>query len=241
MDEALPEPPHGFRLRARMSSALQALEAFGIVSALQALLLGPAHFQALQRIWHIEPLLFRPIESDSIPDLERTFARPSDIYAHLPTLYWLTVDAGRKRILELGTRDGDSTVALLLAAREIDGQVTSVDIAPCPVAHARVEAGGLQDRWTFLQRDDLALEWTAPIDHLFIDTTHEFAQTLNELRKYEPFVAPGGAISMHDTTSCPTVWRAVDQYFRGRRDVRIFRYYHNNGLAVIEKRPSAAR
>jgi len=83
---------------------------------------------------------------------------------------------------------------------------------------------------------DLALDWTEPIDHLFIDTSHRYAPTTEELRKYEPFVVPGGVMTLHDTTSYPAVWRAVEEVVGGRSDLRVFRYYHNNGLAVIEKR-----
>jgi len=71
---------------------------------------------------------------------------------------------------------------------------------------------------------------------LFIDTSHRYAPTTEELRKYEPFVVPGGVMTLHDTTSYPAVWRAVEEVVGGRSDLRVFRYYHNNGLAVIEKR-----
>jgi predicted O-methyltransferase YrrM len=138
-------------------------------------------------------------------------------------------------VLELGTRDGDATLALLLAARDVGGHVTSVDIEPCPVAAARVEEAGLREYWRFIQMDDLAVSWDGPIDHLFIDTSHGYRHTLEELRKYEPHVVQGGALSLHDTTTYPAVWRAIEEYFRSRSDVRVFRYVHNNGLAVIEK------
>jgi len=238
VDEGPPDPPHGLRVRGRALAGLEALESRGVVAALQAVLLGREHFDALQRIGQVEPLLLQPLTPDPITSLEQLAARCSDIYAHLPTLYRVTVETGRKRALELGTQDGDSTLALLLALREIGGRLTSVDIEPCPVATARVEAAGLQGRWTFIQSDDLALDWNEPIDHLFIDTSHRHGHTLEELRKYEPFVVPGGVISMHDTTTYPAVWRAIHEYFRGRSDVRTIRYFHNNGLAVIEKRRS---
>lgn len=235
VDEGPPEPPHGLRLRGRAMAGLEALESRGVVAALQAFLLGREHFDALQRIGQVEPLLLEPLRPDSVASLEHLAARCSDIYGHLPTLYRITVEAARKRVLELGTRDGDSTLALLLALREIGGRLTSVDIEPCPFATARVEAAGLQGQWTFLQTDDLALDWNGQIDHLFIDTSHRHRHTLEELRKFEPFVVPGGVISVHDTTTYPAVARAIQEYFRARSDVRIIRYFHNNGLAVIEK------
>ena len=236
MNEGRPEAPQGLRVRARAISGLGALESLGVRAAVQAVLLGPERFDALRRIDYVEPLLLRrSIETEEVPALERVFARCSDIYAHLPTLYRLTVDGKRKRTLELGTRDGDSTIALLLAAREIGGTLTSVDLEPCPIATARVDGAGLRDLWTFVQQDDLGLDWDRPIDHLFVDTSHRYSHTIDELRKYEPFVVSGGVISLHDTTTFPAVWHAIEEYFRGRRDVRIFRYFHNNGLTLVEK------
>src|SRR3989442_265699 len=189
VNEGRPEAPQGLRVRARAISGLGALESLGVRAAVQAVLLGPERFDALRRIDYVEPLLLRrSIETEEVPALERVFARCSDIYAHLPTLYRLTVDGKRKRTLELGTRDGDSTIALLLAAREIGGTLTSVDLEPCPIATARVDGAGLRDLWTFVQQDDLGLDWDRPIDHLFVDTSHRYSHTIDELRKYEPFV-----------------------------------------------------
>ena len=227
--------PEGLRLRARSRAFLETAKSHGLTAAFQALLLGPDHFRALELLGKVEPMLLVPQDARARSEIERISVRPGDIYAHLPTLYKLTVDGRRRRILELGTRSGDSTLALLLGAKETGGHVTSVDIEPCPEAQARVAASGLTPYWTFLLSDDLVLPWTEPVEHLFIDTSHAYDHTLAELRKYEPLVVPGGVITMHDATSNPDVWRAVEDHFRGRADVRVFRYLHNNGLALIEK------
>ncbi len=159
----------------------------------------------------------------------------SDIYQHLTTLYMLTVELNLKTILELGTRDGKSTIALLQAAHQIDGEVYSVDIDPCLEARNVIKKHRLDDRWIFIQQDDLKLEWNRPIDHLFIDTTHEFEQTMKELEKYEPYVKVGGIISLHDIIACPDIIKAVEAYLRNRNDLRLYKYLHNNGLGVIFK------
>jgi predicted O-methyltransferase YrrM len=228
-------------LTTRLRSAAEAARRRGFAAAIHALVLGPELYRVVETFELVEPLLGPPVDSTGLPPLERQFLACSDIYAHLPTLYKTTVDRKLRRILELGTRTGESTVALLTAAREVGGRVTSVDIEPCPAAEARVREAGLDRYWTFLRSDDLALEWTEPVDHLFVDTSHTYDHTVRELRKYEPFVAPGGVISMHDTTSHPDVWRAIEDHFRGRKDVRVFRYYHNNGLAVIERHGAPAK
>ncbi len=221
-------------IASRIRDARDAGRTLGLRAAIERLVLGWERYRILQRALVVEPLLARSAPGSALP-VERHWVRCTDIYAHLPTLYKTTVDRRLRRVLELGTRTGESTVALCVAAKEIGGHVTSVDIEPCPIAESEVRKAGVEDVWTFFLGDDLALDWRDPIDHLFIDTSHRYDHTRRELEKYEPLVAPGGAITLHDTTSHPEVWRAVADHFRNRQDVRVFRYWHNNGLALIEK------
>jgi len=167
--------------------------------------------------------------------VEDYMKRPSDIQEHLATLYMLTIELDLKTVLELGTAEGESTIALLHASRQIGGKVYSIDINPCPIAHRDVEKYGLTDYWAFIQGDDLQVKWEKPIDHLFIDTTHEFQHTLKELQKYEPYVREGGIITLHDIILFPSVMKAINEHLRSRNDLRLYRYFHNNGLAVIFK------
>lgn len=167
--------------------------------------------------------------------VEQHMVKTTDIRQHLMTLHMLTRELNLRTILELGTRTGESTVALLEAARNIDGRVYSVDIGICSEAKRIVKQCGLQNYWTFMQGDDLKIPWTEPIDHLFIDTSHKFDHTLKELEKYEPFVKNGGIISMHDIVSSPEVLKALKYYSRNRADLHLYRYFNNYGLAVIFK------
>jgi hypothetical protein len=83
-----------------------------------------------------------------------------------------------------------------------------VDIYPCALV-------GLPDdatrSWTFIQSDDIAFgeagfdHWCArhglppEIDLLFIDTSHEYAHTKEELRVWMPKLASRGVVALHDT------------------------------------------
>jgi len=177
--------------------------------------------------------------------LETYMKQPSDIWEHLATLYMLTVEFDLKTILELGTAEGESTIALLQAAHQIDGNVTSIDINPCTEARKTIENSGLAralDHWSFVQGDDLQVYWAKSIDHLFIDTSHKFEHTLKELQKYEPYVREGGIITLHDIISFPEVMHAILEHLKNRNDLRLYTYLHNNGLAVIFKgRPKNIR
>ena len=160
----------------------------------------------------------------------------TDIHEHLVTLYLLTVELDLKRILELGTRDGDSTIALLHGAKAVGGHVTSVDLKESAKAKEAVLGLGFAAFWSFIESDDTVLPWDTPIDHLFIDTSHTFEHTVKELKKFEPLVRVGGVITLHDSVTYPDLRRAVLEYTKGRRDLRIYEFLNNNGLLVVFKR-----
>lgn len=162
----------------------------------------------------------------------------SDIHEHLITLYMLTVQMNLKNILELGTRTGESTITFLYAAKQIKGNVTSVDIDDCVEARKQVEENRLSEFWSFIQANDLELKWESPISHLFIDTSHTYKQTLDELTKFEPLVTNGGLITMHDSVAYPEVKQATLDYFKNRKDISMYEYVHCNGLLVIFKAES---
>jgi predicted O-methyltransferase YrrM len=100
---------------------------------------------------------------------------------------------------------------------------------------SRVDSLGLSEWWRFIKGDDLEAEWNQVIDHLFIDTSHTYDHTLKELQKFEPWVRTGGIITLHDIVAFPGVLRAVNDYLGERKDLQLYKYFHNNGLAVIFK------
>jgi predicted O-methyltransferase YrrM len=161
----------------------------------------------------------------------------SDISHHLLILSLLVTEFGLKHIVELGTRNGHSTLALLEAVQQIGGKVMSVDIEPCLTARRRVAEAGLNTRWEFLHANDLELESAKilqPIDLLFIDTNHLYAQTIAELRKYLPYLTEGSWIALHDYTSFEGVNHAVDEFVRELPGKPTFYPFLNqNGFALI--------
>ncbi len=116
-------------------------------------------------------------------------------------------------MLELGTRTGVSTVALLAGVEKRGGLVISVDIEDC----SSVAQGHAQ--WAFWRgsstdanmAQDIAT-YAGPFSLVLIDTEHNWEQSTAELSLWGPHVAPGGTICMHDTETFPGVRRAAQEF-----------------------------
>lgn len=175
----------------------------------------------------------RPADTPALRRFYAECGRESDIQHHLPLLR----ATARGNVVELGTRGGVSTAALLSGVELRGGRVLSIDIDDC----SAVAAG--HPLWTFLQAssvDERAAHAAddaghTPIDCLLIDTLHTVDQAAAELRLWEPRVAAGGTILMHDPVTFPGVWRAIRDYTAGRDDLTVTLVTPNNGMAIIEK------
>ena len=127
----------------------------------------------------------------------------SDIQEYLPFLHDTAKSYPDVRILELGSRKGNSTLAFLAAAEIVDGHVWSGDITDVSRDPEGMLPWAQCPRWTFVCGDDMdpAAQALLPaeVDVFFLDTSHEYEHTLAELRAYMPRVAPGGIALFHDT------------------------------------------
>lgn len=158
-------------------------------------------------------------------------ATPSDIQHHLGLLFSLA----RGNVLELGTRGGVSTAALLAGVERHGGHVWSVDLDDC----SGVAAG--HPDWTFIQGSStdteiakFCAETLDSIDLLLIDTEHTYEQASAELALWGPHVAPGGHICMHDPETFPGVRRAA-QEFADAHGWPITFVLPCNGMAIIRR------
>ena len=120
----------------------------------------------------------------------------------------LNLARGARLIVELGT--GSAWTALILAADNPGARVVSVD--PFDRGH-RDEYVRLLDRGNLeLRRQSGAQgpQELRAVDLLFIDSSHEYEQTLAEFHAWEPVVRPGGQVAFHDYPGWEGVRRAVD-------------------------------
>lgn len=193
----------------------------------------------------------------------------TDINDHLETLFIESMAVRPKLIVELGTRGGESTFVLERVAKLSEGQLVSVDIEDCSSVCA-------YQRWKFVKKDDVAFagefkDWCQKqgfgheIDILFIDTSHKYQHTAQEIEAWFPFLSGKAKVFFHDTNlgrvnfrkdgSLLGGWnnrrgviRALEKYFNKRFNERVdFTDSRNgwqikhfalcNGFTILNKMP----
>lgn len=118
---------------------------------------------------------------------------------HLMTLFSIAISINAKKILELGVRNGKTTLPLLLAAKINSGKVTSVDINETLF----VPPSELKTFLEFKQMDaikylDELKPDDEPFDLIFIDDWHAYNHVKNELEIIDKLVSPRTVILLHD-------------------------------------------
>jgi len=159
-----------------------------------------------------------------------------DMYPHINTLVELARTS--HTILELGTRSGSSTWAFLTGL-PVNGALTSVDRDPRIAKEGWLPPQVRDDpRFTFIEGDDLDTDIIARYpkapDLVFIDTSHTYQQTLQEL--YMVTDLQPLRIVLHDWV-LEGVENAVMDFLRVTRQYRIEQIEKSQwGLAVLGPR-----
>jgi len=121
-------------------------------------------------------------------------------------LFSLVVGSKAKTIIELGVREGNTTVPLVLGAKRTNGMVYSVDINPTPLKLDE----DLQKHNTFFHQDAIVFlsNWdpNQHIDIVFVDDWHAYEHVKKELEILSELVSPKTVILLHDLmyfNTCP--------------------------------------
>jgi cephalosporin hydroxylase len=143
---------------------------------------------------------------------------PTDIRDHIGTILYEAISSRPRLMVELGTRGGVSTRALLAAAEIADAHVLSIDIDDCSNINLPHH---LYMRWTFTRADDVAFAGepfskfcaTRAIppfaEVILVDTSHLYELTCAEIKCWLPRLGQGGVIMFHDTNM--GVYRRLDR------------------------------
>jgi len=176
--------------------------------------IGAARRQLRPQRW--APSCPSPVLADA---LGRWAGSPADIRDHLGALFTETVAVRPRLIVELGTRGGVSTRALLAAAEVAGAHLLSLDIADCPLTDI---PDRFLRRWSFVRADDVAFagqpfadfcaarSLPAMAEAILVDTSHRYDHTREELASWLPRLAPRGVIMFHDTHMGAGWYRRLD-------------------------------
>ncbi len=156
-------------------------------------------------------------------------------------LYLLTTGAQSRRILELGTSYGYSTVWLAAAARATGGKVLSCELRDFKIEHARqaLTRAGLSSRVEFYAGDCLETlkNLPGPFDFVLLDVWKDLYLPCFEL--VHPKLAPGGIIAA-DNMLLPDIVRPQAEAYRRRvretGDLDSVLIEVGNGIEISRKR-----
>lgn len=159
----------------------------------------------------------------------------SDISEHMPRLKIFVERLKPRHIIELGVSTGNSTLSFLVGMMSLKKcLLQSVDIEP---VHGELgEWIGKIPDWRFYQANDLPFHWNlSPVANIiFIDTEHNYSQTIREINEYAPHLLRTGVMLFHDTDSSTgfTVAKAMLEFAQKWGWLCYF-WPNNNGLGVM--------
>lgn len=146
---------------------------------------------------------FTPYKLALWQEIKKRSEKRTEICDHLPVLFIESLKIKPKLIVELGVKRGESTFVLERVAKLSNSKIVSCDIADCS------GASSFKD-WLFFQGDDIefaeefeswceARKIRPKIDVLFIDTSHIYEHTSEEIKHWFPFLSEKSKVFFHDT------------------------------------------
>lgn len=172
---------------------------------------------------------------------------------HLMTLFSIALSTRGKNFLELGVRNGDSTLPLLLASKLCNAELHSVDINQTNFEVPEE----LKDSWKFFEEDSIEFlkNTETHYDLIYIDDWHSYEHVKKELEILDSKISPSTIILLHDLMygdTCPfyhvdlTIkdgqwgnggpYRAVAEL--NPQFWEFSTIPHNNGLTILRKKYS---
>jgi cephalosporin hydroxylase len=141
-----------------------------------------------------------------LEDLNEVWERSNkltDISDHLLNLFMESLSISPKMIVELGVLEGESLFIFEKVAKICNSLIVSVDINDCSNV-------GSYDKWFFVHKNDTDFaiifdDWCKEknikpeIDVLFIDTSHVYEHTCEEINLWFPFLSKKAKVFFHDT------------------------------------------
>jgi cephalosporin hydroxylase len=130
----------------------------------------------------------------------------TDISSHVPTLFCHAYFLKPSIMVEAGVRGHEgSNVALQAVTQPYNSYLIGIDINDDSRVYNNIPHA------TFLQMDDRKFPAhfktmkvnKSTIDFIFIDTSHEYQHTVDEIRLFTPMLSEHGALGFHDSNIAP--------------------------------------
>jgi len=152
-------------------------------------------------------LIAKGRHDEAITNLER---RRTDISDEVRVLYDAVLRLKPEVCIECGTRQGESSVAIMAALDQTGGRLESIDLHPVTVPKWLKR----NESWKFTHGDATLFgkAWRGKVKFIFVDTSHWFRETLEELETFLPLLEVGGEAYFHDTRT-PWEVSAAIHYF----------------------------
>jgi len=136
--------------------------------------------------------------SEILTLIGKTVSGLGDSDRHLMSIFSVALSSKGSRYLELGVRDGTTTLPILLAAKLNGGYLYSVDIKEtsfsCPT--------GLKEYWSMTVQDSLeylrGLDRSEKFDFIYVDDWHSYEHVKAQLEIIDTLVGPSSVILLHD-------------------------------------------
>jgi predicted O-methyltransferase YrrM len=188
--------------------------------------------------------------------IEKAQKGTNDSDKHFITLFSIALASGAKNIIELGVREGGTTLPLLMAANMNGGTLYSTDINKTSFT----PPAELKNSWKFTQQDAIQFleNWDREkeVGLVYVDDWHSYTHVKKELEQLDSIVSPSSIIILHDlmyggtcpfyhsdlTSSAGTQWedggpyRAVAELNPQFWEFSTLPW--NNGLTILRKKYS---
>jgi len=167
---------------------------------------------------------------EAITNLER---RKTDISDEVRVLYEAVLRLKPAVCIEAGTRQGESTTAIMAALDQTGGELHSVDISETTVPRWLKR----HPKWNFTHGDATLFgkAWIGKADFIFIDTSHWFRETLEELEAFLPLLEVGGESYWHDTNAPFEVSAAIHYHNPPSKGYSVKEVGGMAGMALIRR------
>lgn len=180
----------------------------------------------------------------------------NDSDKHFLTLFSIALASEAKHIIELGVREGGTTLPLLTAAKMNNGTLHSVDINKTNFDPPT----DIKKHWKFYHQDAIQFleNWdrSKEVGLVYVDDWHSYTHVKKELEQLDSIVSPSSVIILHDlmyggtcpfyhsdlTTSAGEQWADGGPY-RAVAELN-FQFWEfatlpwNNGLTILRKKYS---